>query len=235
MLWMEMKTVPTSVVTEWHLLTLLRTWCPKLKPSWKHQCCVYGECEDNLLFGSFLSPWCQTPCPVWTCGLCWVSWIPFRQQPKSRWGKPIQCLGPSVQVLRGGLIYYTACVLLHVRWWLGANFCMCWPLCPIWNLTAIIFTHRTMKLYIIFFLAVVNKQTSNYQPPEGTSCEMVRLSLYLGPLRSWMRLGPPCYRHCTSSYSLWEGKPPGPGFLGGRGGICRFRGCLAVCHQAVSL
>ncbi|CAN8194894.1 unnamed protein product [Coccothraustes coccothraustes] len=29
-----------------------------------------------------------------------------------------------------------------------------------------------MKLYIIFFLAVVNKETSNYQLPEGTSCEM---------------------------------------------------------------
>ncbi|XP_041278331.1 transforming growth factor beta activator LRRC32-like isoform X1 [Onychostruthus taczanowskii] len=31
---------------------------------------------------------------------------------------------------------------------------------------------RAMKLYIIFFLAVVNKETSNYQLPEGTSCEM---------------------------------------------------------------
>lgn len=34
-----------------------------------------------------------------------------------------------------------------------------------------------MKLYIIFFLAVVKKETSNYQLSEGTPCEMVRLSL----------------------------------------------------------
>uniref|UniRef100_A0A8C3KBN3 Uncharacterized protein n=2 Tax=Calidris pygmaea TaxID=425635 RepID=A0A8C3KBN3_9CHAR len=31
---------------------------------------------------------------------------------------------------------------------------------------------RTMKLYIVFFLAVVNRGTSNNQPTEGTSCEM---------------------------------------------------------------
>jgi len=44
-----------------------------------------------------------------------------------------------------------------------------------------------MKLYVIFFLAVVNRGTSNYQPTEGMSCEMVRLTPYSGPLRSWMR------------------------------------------------
>ncbi|XP_072706987.1 transforming growth factor beta activator LRRC32 isoform X1 [Ciconia boyciana] len=31
---------------------------------------------------------------------------------------------------------------------------------------------RTMNLYVIFFLAVVNRGTSNYQPTEGKSCEM---------------------------------------------------------------
>lgn len=175
--------------------------------------CLYGVCEDKSVFSSFFSPWCQTPCPAWTSGLHWVSWISFRQQLKSHWEKPIKCLGPSFQVLRDGLIYCTACVLLHVRWWPGANFCMCWPLCPIWDLTVIIFTYRAMKLYIIFFLALVNKETSNYQLPDGTSCELVRLSLCLAPLRAWVRLGLPCYRHCTSSCSLWEGKPPGPGFL----------------------
>lgn len=31
-----------------------------------------------------------------------------------------------------------------------------------------------MKLYVLFFLAVVNRGTSNNQPTEGISCEMVR-------------------------------------------------------------
>ena len=100
-------------------------------------------------------------------------------------------------------------MLLHVRQWSGASFHMRQPLCHIWNLTTITFTCRTMKLYVIFFLAVVNRGTSNNQPTEGMSCEMVRQSLYSGPLRSWMRLGPPCYGHCTNSYGLWEGKHPG--------------------------
>nr|XP_009508141.1 PREDICTED: leucine-rich repeat-containing protein 32 [Phalacrocorax carbo] len=37
---------------------------------------------------------------------------------------------------------------------------------------------RTMKLYIIFFLAAVNRGTSNDQPAEGKSCEMANLQAF---------------------------------------------------------
>ncbi|XP_010180574.1 PREDICTED: leucine-rich repeat-containing protein 32 [Mesitornis unicolor] len=37
---------------------------------------------------------------------------------------------------------------------------------------------RTMKLYIIFFLAVVNRGTSNYQPTKGKSCEVANLQAF---------------------------------------------------------
>lgn len=117
-------------------------------------------------------------------------------------------VGHKCSKLRDGLIYCTACVHLHIRWWSGASFHMCWPRCSVWNLTITAFTFRTMKLNIIFLLAVVNMGTSNYHPTEGTSCEMVRWDPYSGPLGSGMRLGPPCYQHCANSHSLWKEKSP---------------------------
>lgn len=112
---------------------------------------------------------------------------------------------------------------------------MCWLPCHIWNLTKITFSCRTMKLYIVFFLAVVNRGTSNNQPTEGMSCEMVRLSPYSGPLTSCMRLGPPCYRHGANSCGLWEGKPSQDQTLrDGRGGLCWVGGCSSDSSWALS-
>lgn len=93
-----------------------------------------------------------------------------------------------------------------------------------------------MKLYVIFLLAVVNGGTSSDQPTEGMSCEMVRLSLYSDPLRSWVKLGSPCHRHCTSNYGLWEGnRPQDQDLCDGRGGLCWVSGCSAGCSQTVAV
>nr|XP_009686602.1 PREDICTED: leucine-rich repeat-containing protein 32 isoform X1 [Struthio camelus australis] len=37
---------------------------------------------------------------------------------------------------------------------------------------------RTMKLYVIFFLAVVNRGISNHRPMEGTSCEVANMQAF---------------------------------------------------------